>query len=267
MQDLKKEVEMTAYTLKIFNEKGIDDYFTDSTSLNVLSQIPCLEKGDVLRILDLGCGIGNWSRRLAERGHDVVGIDLSQDVIEFAREATLKRNLRVEFLVGDIRDLNFSESERDKFDLIFLGGVFHHLDWDEIDNLLDEIRNLLKKGGSVTALEWNKYYIKTQINYKARNFLQRNYSVNERPISPRKLRDRFLKNGFTHVEISIPKCRCRPGIGYPPSDKLSVRVSQGIINKSTAVIDLFIGAGLSFFGLRDKVMYGWQFLINGKYDT
>src|SRR6476469_1910241 len=37
------------------------------------------------RILDLGCGQGRISRELARRGNEVVGVDLSPDLLQIAR--------------------------------------------------------------------------------------------------------------------------------------------------------------------------------------
>ncbi|HJX23952.1 MAG TPA: methyltransferase domain-containing protein [Candidatus Bathyarchaeia archaeon] len=55
------------------------------------------------RILDLGCGIGRISNRLALRGYDVVGIDLSEHCIEEARDLAKELGVidRTRYLVGD----------------------------------------------------------------------------------------------------------------------------------------------------------------------
>jgi SAM-dependent methyltransferase len=57
-------------------------------------------------ILDLGCGPGFYAHRLAQRGHRVRGIDFGPASIDYARghnpDAT-----RCEFMLGDIRDIDF----------------------------------------------------------------------------------------------------------------------------------------------------------------
>lgn len=59
---------------------------------------------DFPTILDLGCGRGRHSITLAERGYEVVGIDLSKEVIEKAREIARDRGLKnLHFEVGDMR--------------------------------------------------------------------------------------------------------------------------------------------------------------------
>lgn len=55
------------------------------------------------RVLDLGCGTGEHSRRLAAGGFEAVGVDSSESMLEKAREEPVPENLR--FVSGDMRDL------------------------------------------------------------------------------------------------------------------------------------------------------------------
>jgi SAM-dependent methyltransferase len=68
---------------------------------------PLLEKvlssGPSRRVLDLGCGPGEHSRKLADEGFEVVGIDASESMLAKAREAAVPENLR--FVLGDIREV------------------------------------------------------------------------------------------------------------------------------------------------------------------
>lgn len=55
-------------------------------------------------ICELGCGTGNISLRFAERGRDMIGIDLSEDMLSEARQKAESKNLNVLFLHQDMRD-------------------------------------------------------------------------------------------------------------------------------------------------------------------
>ena len=69
------------------------------------------------RVLDLGCGTGHLTARIAARGAWVIGMDASPAMVEQAR-----RNYPdLHFLVGDARDFRFSEP----FDAVFSNAVLH----------------------------------------------------------------------------------------------------------------------------------------------
>jgi SAM-dependent methyltransferase len=63
----------------------------------LLSRVPT-------RILDLGCGPGLYTARLAALGHDCIGIDYSPASIEFAREQARERGLSCSYVEGDVRE-------------------------------------------------------------------------------------------------------------------------------------------------------------------
>ena len=64
-----------------------------------------LLKGEPGRVLDLCCGPGLYTSRLAALGHDCVGIDYSPASIEHARELSRESGADVEYVLGDVRDV------------------------------------------------------------------------------------------------------------------------------------------------------------------
>lgn len=77
------------------------------------------------RVLDIGCGIGRWSCRLAARGASVTGIDLSPTMIGEARRRAAARGVgtRCEFLAQDLAALEVAG----RFDLILGVTVLQHI--------------------------------------------------------------------------------------------------------------------------------------------
>jgi ubiquinone/menaquinone biosynthesis C-methylase UbiE len=63
--------------------------------------------GDVAgrRVLDLGCGAGYFSRRLAERGASVVGVDISQKQIEHAIRRGVTGDHAIDYVVCDAAEI------------------------------------------------------------------------------------------------------------------------------------------------------------------
>jgi ubiquinone/menaquinone biosynthesis C-methylase UbiE len=99
------------------------------------------------RILDIAAGTGNYALEIAKRGHSVRGLDLSQAMIERAVDKVKDKRLKLEFEVGDMRDLT-SIYKEEQFDLIYcIGNSLVHLENNrEIKDVLNQIYSLLKPG-------------------------------------------------------------------------------------------------------------------------
>ena len=56
-------------------------------------------------VVDLGCGTGSVSALLAQRGHQVFGVDVSPRMIEVAENKARRAGLDIEYSVGDVQTL------------------------------------------------------------------------------------------------------------------------------------------------------------------
>ena len=88
-------------------------------------------------ILDVGCGTGTLTEKIAESGAFVTGIDASPEMIAKAKQAYNN----IEFFVKDATDFSFEE----KFDAAFSNATFHWI--KDQQSLLQCIYDLLKPGG------------------------------------------------------------------------------------------------------------------------
>lgn len=96
------------------------------------------------RILDLGCGGGDQAKVFAQRGYEVVGWDIAPPLIEFAKRQSKKGGWKGEFLVGDMRKINYKA----EFDAcLLLSGTFGFFMDEEDQKLLGSIHRALKPGG------------------------------------------------------------------------------------------------------------------------
>lgn len=107
-------------------EEIIDNIETDSSST---------------RALDAGCGTGNVLRKLMEHFDNVIGIDISEDMLEVARKET-KDEGGYQLIQGKVSHLPFPKNH---FDLVTAYSLFHHL--PEFENPISEISRVLKPGG------------------------------------------------------------------------------------------------------------------------
>ena len=111
-------------------------------------------------VLDFGCGRGALAIALAKRGSTVVGVDFSQDAINFASEY-LKRfpeevGRRVRFFRMEMSELNFKA----EFDAIVFNQVYEHLHNWELEILLSKFKHSLKQNGILVISTPNLNYIR-----------------------------------------------------------------------------------------------------------
>lgn len=94
------------------------------------------------RALDAACGTGRHAARLAERGHDVTGVDGSAEMLQLARE----RVPRARFLEGDVRDLPVDDGD---MDLAVCALALGHV--ERIDAPIAELARTVRPGGDVVV--------------------------------------------------------------------------------------------------------------------
>jgi len=121
-----------------------DIYDWDQRLVTFIEHVCQLRHG--ARVLDLGCGGGDQAKVFAERGYDVVGIDIAPSLIEFAKKQFKEDGLKGTFIIGDMRDIDYWA----EFDLcVILSGTFGFFSNEENQKLLQSIRKALKIGGKV----------------------------------------------------------------------------------------------------------------------
>ncbi|MGH8269125.1 MAG: class I SAM-dependent methyltransferase [Steroidobacteraceae bacterium] len=113
---------------------------------------PWLKAPPGARVLDIGCGIGRWSRLLASRGARVTGVDLSPTMIAEAERRAAASGLagRCRFLVQDSAALEVTGS----FDLIVCVTVLQHIpDPGALRSALRRMKQHLAPQGRLVVLE------------------------------------------------------------------------------------------------------------------
>lgn len=113
--------------------------------------------GDVRgrRVLDLACGEGFYSRRLKAAGAAcVVGVDVSREMIELAREAERERPLGVDYLRADVQELD--NADLGSFDIVVAAYLLHYApDEAALARMCANIAARLPAGGRFVTLNEN----------------------------------------------------------------------------------------------------------------
>ncbi len=106
-----------------------------------------------IECLDIGCGGGLLSERLARLGASVTGIDVTENSIEIAKIHALNSGLDIKYLSADVSSFVKKHSSK-KFDLVIASEVVEHLDNRIL--FFEEVSKLLKNKGILILTTINK---------------------------------------------------------------------------------------------------------------
>ena len=142
------------------------------------------------KILDIACGTGELSLKIAERGCRVYGIDISEKGITSAKYLAERRRIRCEFRVESVEDLPWPE---EYFDKVVCSSSLEHFK-DDI-KALREIHRILKPNGRVVLTSDSfTYPISDELKEIHR---KTSHVVNY--YTPEKLKEQFRKSGLKMI--------------------------------------------------------------------
>ena len=105
------------------------------------------------KVLEAGCGTGNYVVSLTKMGHEVIGVDVNKKRIKIAKGYMKKYGIHTRKIVqGDLNNLPF---ENDEFNAVFCHGVIEHI--KDSEKAVKEISRVLKKGGFAMISVPNRY--------------------------------------------------------------------------------------------------------------
>ena len=96
----------------------------------IMEKLPYDLKG--MRILDAGCGTGSLARMLDERGAEVVGVDISDKLIDVAKNRSAT-NKNIEYFAGDMKEQSFGNFDY----IIAMDSLIHYSPEDTLASILE----------------------------------------------------------------------------------------------------------------------------------
>lgn len=110
------------------------------------------------KVLDVGCGSGALSCRLAKMGARVTAIDITEAAVALARRNARAQGLEVDIVRMDAEDMALPPAS---VDFVFSWGVLHHT--DDIGAAFREVSRVLKPGNSGLVMVYHRasavYYL------------------------------------------------------------------------------------------------------------
>jgi len=140
---------------KIYGEQSTDSIPWNTLDLPVVIK-ELIEKEIITacKAIDIGCGLGNYSRELARMGFEMFGIDFSDVAIEKARTLANKDKLSIEFLILDFtQEFKLDLSE---FDFAFDYGLLHHIFPNYRETYVRNVAKLLKRNAYYLSIAFNE---------------------------------------------------------------------------------------------------------------
>ncbi|MEA3505496.1 MAG: class I SAM-dependent methyltransferase [Bacteroidota bacterium] len=121
--------------------KPMGKFVDDIQTKKILEMFP-FKKG--ITVLDVGCGTGNYSIKLASMGCDVVGIDVSDNMLKIAQQKAKKQNLDINFINMDILKHTL---KKESFDVVVSVTAFEFI--SNIAEAYKQIKKLVKPEGHI----------------------------------------------------------------------------------------------------------------------
>jgi len=183
-----------------FFNRGMDavksDHPSDDAHINEcfgILEFPEQMNGE--RILECGCGLGDWGRALAKRGAHVIGVDIA--------EAAIEANKRINATVpnytckaGDLEDKSLFDAH--SLDGVTCFNVLHH--FPSIDKVIENFAYWLKDGGVVYAAEPNGGNPAHKIGKIVRMFLPSSFVATKGLATINEMHDWTMAEYLQHFE-------------------------------------------------------------------
>lgn len=130
-------------------------------SMDKVLQWPTVPKNG--KVLELGCGAGNMCIELARRGFEVHGVDIAPTAVEWARQNSLKAEIKGTYSVGNVLEL--PDLADASFDFVLDGHCLHCIVGADRVRFFANARRLLRPGGVLL--------IRTMCNEVPKGLMQR----------------------------------------------------------------------------------------------
>ncbi|MDD4352844.1 MAG: class I SAM-dependent methyltransferase [Candidatus Nanoarchaeia archaeon] len=98
------------------------------------------------KVLDAGCGTGDYAILLQQKGATVFGIDLSKGMINYAKKSAKEKKLNIFFQKADVCSLPFEDNY---FDKIIIARVLGHVSNEDMKIAAKELMRVLKPKGEI----------------------------------------------------------------------------------------------------------------------
>ncbi len=135
-------------------------------------------------VLEIACGTGYWTERIAKTATTIYATDINQNVIEIARK---RQTENITFAVADMFDFTPDK----KFEGVFGGFIWSHILLQDLDKFIGKIKSLFKPNGILVFIDGNAV---EGTNHDFKNITKTDEYGNT-------FQTRTLENGSSHLVL------------------------------------------------------------------
>ncbi len=106
-------------------------------------------------VLDLGCGTGNMTELLAEKGYDMIGVDNAEEMLEIAMEKRMESGNDILYLLQDMREFELYGTVRAVVSIC--DSVNYVTEDEDLEEVFRLVNNYLDPGG-IFVFDFNTLY-------------------------------------------------------------------------------------------------------------
>ena len=187
-EGLKKNVKISGFSPDYFHSYKVEELFGYLKKKQ--------KEKDSLKILDFGCGVGCSDSYLSKYfpNSKIYACDISDESVKCAKEENSQfENLK--YAVYDNEKIPFDE----KFDIIFVANVFHHIPRKLHLKTMNMLKESLSKDGFLIIFEHNPYNPATVLLSLLTDY---RYDKNTNLLTPVYMKKSLYKAGFTQFDLT-----------------------------------------------------------------
>jgi len=185
------------------------------------------------KILDIGCGFGKVSLKLASLGYSVIGIDINPEAIRLSKAAAENLILdekipgKAEFKIGNASELPFSGKS---FDLVVMQAFLTSVpEVQERMKIMKEACRVPKPGGHLYLVEFSQnWHLKLYRNRYLQDFPVTKEEGSFLALNPEKGEVEYTAHHFSEKELVCLLVKCGFDINYFGVEELKTRTGNKI---------------------------------------
>ena len=127
---------------KIYRDVALDEIpWNIEAAPEILTRAVMSRTTTPSKLIEFGCGAGNYVMALARTGRDVTGVDIAENAIDIARRSALKAGVTCRFVAADV--LGELPAIADRYDFGYDWELLHHIFPEDRESYVRNVCRLL----------------------------------------------------------------------------------------------------------------------------